>query len=75
MRIAATWVCVKIASPEVVSMPSFIKIKLLPQMAERSMSKNQFWIELFTAQKYGNFCEFQRVRKDVEKGEVFNKMV
>lgn len=42
IRIAATWVCVKIDSPEVVCMPSFIKIKLLPQIVERTSNKIQF---------------------------------
>lgn len=52
MRKAATCVCVNIVSPEVVSMPSFIRMKLLPQIEERTIRRIQLLNEVFTVQKY-----------------------
>jgi hypothetical protein len=49
---AATCVSEKIAAPVEVNIPSFIKIKELPQTKDRKNSKIQFWYVKFMARSY-----------------------
>jgi hypothetical protein len=66
IRSAATCVSEKIAFPSEVNIPSFMRIKELPQMQARRISKNQLLYVFITAQNYIIYWMFNAVLKIVE---------